>query len=325
MHNPSYHTGIDLYYRPEMSLSEDPGANFSKSPSKPRRFSEKLLASPLAADVTVCGDFEPLPPGNFRRCHRDAYVSAFFAGKLPLAESNGLTWTPEFAETVRYTNASLVDATVAALERPDRIAFSPTSGFHHAAPDGGAGFCTFSGQVLAAAEVLRCTTHRPPCIAWIDLDGHYGNSIPDSGEVYRWVPDVIRHNLNPRGNGAAYLANLAGGLAKIERDILTEKVDMVCIAHGADSHEWDDTHGQLSTAEWLSAGRLAYQAVRRCSEVLGRPVPTVLALFGGYRHDAPESVLELHLASTGVALDVLCGRQYAYAPKVSPRVLRDDA
>ena len=41
-------------------------------------------------------------PGTFKK-----YVDSFFCGKEPLASSNGLKWNSQFADSVRFTNASL--------------------------------------------------------------------------------------------------------------------------------------------------------------------------------------------------------------------------
>ena len=78
---------------------------------------------------------------------------------------------------MRYTNASLYHAIEHAVAHPEQVALSSTSGFHHARPTGGGGFCTFSGQVIAAVKIYR--EHRLVG-AHVDLDGHFGNSIEDS-------------------------------------------------------------------------------------------------------------------------------------------------
>ncbi len=100
------------------------------------------------------------------------YVDAFFAGRRALSESNELTGSEQFADRVRYTNASLYHAIEHAVAHPEQVTFSPTSGFHRARPTGGGGFCTFSGQVIAAVKLFR---ERRLVGAHIDLDGHFGN------------------------------------------------------------------------------------------------------------------------------------------------------
>lgn len=306
-----------VFYRPEMALAaaEEQG-NFSKSPSKPRRFMERLLKSPLAPYVRVEGDFEGVTDAQLRTAHTQEYVEAFFRGEEPYAESNGLRWSEAFAATTRYTSGSLLAATRAALAHPEVPALSPTSGFHHARPDSGEGFCTFSGQVVAALEVYRQQGAR---CAWVDLDGHFGNSIEDSRTFAPDLDQAIPLNLNPAGRGQAYLESLEGQLLRLEQYLLHERVDYVCFAHGADSHEWDDLRGQLSTQQWLLAAEMVYGAIARASARLGRPVPVVMALFGGYRADDPNSVLELHLADLAAALRLLGGAPVRFQPCVQPR------
>ncbi|MBK7583823.1 MAG: hypothetical protein IPI67_26975 [Myxococcales bacterium] len=302
---------LDVYYRPELAAPDARG-NFSKSPTKPRRFVGWLLRSPLAAATHLREDFAPLDRADFLLAHDATYVDAFFAGGEPHATRNGLAWSPAFAESVRFTNGSLAAALRAACDRPSRIALSPTSGFHHARPAGGAAFCTFSGQVIASVSLYR---ERGLSGAWIDLDGHYGNSIEDSRS---FVPDLDRAiplNLNPSGSHGVYLADLERGLAEIEEAVLSGRVHYVAFAHGADSHEDDDLGGQCSTDEWLSASRLVYDAVARFGQRLGRPVPLALALFGGYRSDDAEFVLRLHGADLALGLDVLAGTSLAFDPE----------
>ncbi|MBE7483628.1 MAG: hypothetical protein HS104_27070 [Polyangiaceae bacterium] len=302
---------VDVFYRPEVSAPDARG-NFSKSPTKPRRFVEWLLRSPLAAAVRLREDFAPLGRADFLLGHAPDYVDGFFAGRAPHATSNGLSWSPAFAESLRYTNGSLVAALRAACDRPSRIALSPTSGFHHATPSGGAAFCTFSGQVIASVSLYR---ERRLAGAWIDLDGHYGNSIEDSRGFVPDLDQAIPVNLNPSGAHAAYVADLERGLAEIGDAVLARRVHYIVFAHGADSHEDDELGGQCSTEEWLGASRLVYSAIDRWSQVLGAPVPVALALFGGYRSDDPEFVLRLHGADLAIGLETLTGTRLAFDPE----------
>lgn len=309
---------VHVHYRPELAVAADPAGNFSKSPSKPRRFVEHLNTTVLASHVEFRDDFAPVTEAQLCTAHSERYVRAFFEGNEPLACSNGLSWTADFADSVRYTNGSLLAAVRGALASPERIALSPTSGFHHARPERGGGFCTFSGQVIAALDVYGSSGARG---AWVDLDGHFGNSIEDSR---RYAPELDLAlprdcHLNPGGSGATYLAELRRGLAVITGRLLAGELEYVAFAHGADSHVWDDLGGQCTTAEWLEAARLVYRCVADVSCRLGRPVPLVLALFGGYRDDHPASVLELHCADLAIALRELTGTAVDFEPTVSPK------
>lgn len=310
-HRPS----IRLYYRPEMVLKRDSDNNYSKSPLKPMLFVEFLKKTGLLRHFETLSDWLPFDQKDFLIAHTEPYVRDFFNGKEPLASSNGLTWTAQFADSVRYTNASLYYALQGALDDPGQISFSPSSGFHHATPGKGGGFCTFSGQVIASVRLYR---ERGLSGAYIDLDGHFGNSIEDSRgfvhDLNRAVPPGC--NINPRGMNAAYLRDLRKQLRWLHELLLREKIHYIVYPHGSDSHEWDDLGGQCTTDEWLEASRLVYTMVGEASRSLGRPVPLVLALFGGYREDDYDSVLSLHAADAALCLSILSGHPLHYRPEV---------
>lgn len=314
-----YRGRIQLFYRPEMVLKREPGDNFSKSPLKPRLFLRFLKQKGLLQYFDSSSDWGPFDRPCFLIAHLKRYVDHFFKGIEPLASSNGLLWSKQFADSVRYTNASLYHALASAVKDPATIAFSPSSGFHHATPRAGAGFCTFSGQVIASVKIYR---EHGLSGAYIDLDGHYGNSIEDSrGFVYELNRAVPRGcNVNPRGAHDMYLKDLQTKLGLIRRLLLEGKIHYVVFPHGADSHEWDDLGGQCTTEEWLEASRLVYSMVAEVGRALGRPVPLVLALFGGYREDDYQSVLSLHTADAVLCLSMLCGHDIAYTPEVKEPV-----
>jgi acetoin utilization deacetylase AcuC-like enzyme len=287
--------------------------NYSKSPTKPRRFVEFLSQTPLWRHVQVIADFEPVTRDDLLLAHTPGHVDGFLRGTRPRCESNGLVWSPEFRDSVLWSNGSLVAAIDAAIAQPAVVTMAPVSGFHHARPDSGASFCTFSGQVVAALRTYRRAGVRG---AWLDLDGHFGNSIEDSRS---FAPDLSlaiahSHNVNPGGTGTAYLDDLDKSLALIRRALLAKEIDYVAFAHGADSHMWDQLGRQCTTAQWLTAADRVYamlQEVRR-----ERPVPVTLALFGGYRDDHPASVLGLHAMDLQRCLKYLCGTDVDYTAEV---------
>ena len=296
---------IHVFYRPEQVLAVDSPENFSKSPQKPRLLLEFLSRHGLDRHFVRHDDWLPFQREDFLLAHTPVYVDAFFAGRRPLCESNELTWLEQFADSVRYTNASLYYAIEHAVAHPEQVTFSPTSGFHHARPTDGAGFCTFSGQVIAAVKIFR---ERRLVGAHIDLDGHFGNSIEDSrayvAELSQAIPPGC--NINPTGAHTGYLDSLKEHLADLERRLARGEVHYVVFAHGADSHEDDDLGGQCTTAEWLEASSVVYGMLDRVGLQLRRPVPLTLALFGGYREDNYEAVLRLHTADLIRCLQIVC-------------------
>ena len=79
--------------------------------------------------------------------------------------------------------------------------------------------------------------------------------------------------------------------------ILSNKVHYVVFCHGADSHDEDDLGGQLDTANWLKAAEIFSNWINDVSTKLCKRVPVVLCLFGGYRKDNYDFVLDLHIKS----------------------------
>jgi acetoin utilization deacetylase AcuC-like enzyme len=297
-----------------MVAPHQPG--FSRSPLKPRLFVEHVQARGAGAILELDPHWAAFSKWDFRMAHTDEYVEAFFAGKEPLASSNNLRWSSGFADSVRYTNASLFHAISACVANPRQISFSPTSGFHHATPSRGQGFCTFSGQVIASLKLYRAAGLVG---AYIDLDGHFGNSIEDSREFAADLNKAIprEFNINPEGRHEDYLNDLTEKLESLRTALLKKHVHYVVFCHGADSHEWDDLGGQVTTDEWLRASRCVYTMLRDVADRQG-PVALALSLFGGYREDDYASVLDLHLADLHVALEVLAEREISFVPEVKP-------
>ncbi len=309
-----YKEKINMVYREEMVSDLSVGS--SKSPNKPRYLLDFLYRNRLISNFSLDENWEPFEKEEFYLAHTRQYVDSFFAGKEPFASSNGLYWNSQFADSVRYTNASLFYAIERSFANPEIVQFSPTSGFHHAKPSTGAGFCSFSGQVIASVKLWNKQKLRG---AYIDLDGHYGNSIEDSKVFVRELNKIIPFNINPSGDHKTYIENLVRDLNRLSSEILAGNIDYVVFCHGADSHEWDDLGSQCSTEEWIHCSELVYLMINRVSQKLNRPIPLTLSLFGGYRHDDYNSVLSLHTADLCKCLDILCGQDIRYLPIVQGR------
>jgi acetoin utilization deacetylase AcuC-like enzyme len=304
---------LSTFYNEKMVLKEGE-KNFSKSPQKPKWLLEFLEKNDLLKYLEIHQNFEPFTKEDFYIAHTQNYVDCFFAGKKPLAESNTLEWSPQFAETVQYTNASLYEAIKFALQNPESICFSPVSGFHHAQPMYGMGYCTFSGQVIASVKIFRETGMKG---AYIDLDGHFGNSIEDSRNFVEDLNEAIPKgfgNINPAGVHDIYINHFKKELNILETAILEGQINYLVFCHGADSHEDDDTKGQCNTQEWVMCAEVFYNFVKKIDESLKKPIPLVLCLFGGYRSDDYNSVLGLHAKDLITCLNTLCGQEIHFEP-----------
>lgn len=283
----------------------DVGTNFSKSPQKGKKLLEYWAEMGLSEHIDI-KSFKPFEKRDFLIAHTPAYVNSFFNGVEPLCNSNGLKWSSEFSETLKWNNASLYNAILHATLYPSDVTFSPTAGFHHAQPTGGKGFCSFSGQVIASLKLWRQYGLRG---AYIDLDGHHGNSIDDS---YAYCPDLyeaipLGNNINPDGKGEAYLNNLLESLFELYEQWMEGSLNYIVFCHGADSHIDDDIGGnQCNTTQWLKASEIVYNFAAKTG------IPLTISLFGGYRTDDYQSVLNLHTGDMVKCLNILCGHEIEY-------------
>jgi len=308
-----YEPRLTVVFRPQIVAPARRG--YSRSPCKPALWMQHVRQTPLGEHLDTHADFEPVTTAGLASVHTPSYVDAFVTGNpRALAESSGNGWSTGYRDSVLAKVGALVRATEHAVNTPRRIVVCPTSGDHHAQPASGGGFCPIAGQVIAGLQLFRT---QGIATAWIDTDEHYGNAIPDAAAACPQVGRAIPLNINPTGSGAAYLASLDRGLARVEDALLRGTVGLVCVGHGADSHEWDDLGGSVTTAEWLETARRTYLMVARASQRLGRPVPLVTSFFGGYRDDDYAAVLDLHTADVAIARDVLAQTQTPFVPRVS--------
>ena len=309
---------IKIFYNTKQVLEKKASANFSKSPLKPKLLLEYLVNKDLIKNFTIVNQFNPFNKNDFELAHNKRYVNEFFTG-YGKCNSNGLTWSKQFAESVKYTNASLYEAIKNSIKNPHEISFSPTSGFHHATPTSGRGFCTFSGQVIASIKIYRKFKLSG---AYLDLDGHFGNSIEDSREfckdLNKAVP--INFNINPTGTNDEYVENLEKWLTKTKHAILNNKIHYVVWCHGADSHMDDDLGNQCDTKHWTECSTIFWKWVKEMDTLLGRPLPVSCALFGGYRTDDYTSVLSLHTVDLVNCLTELLNVDVTYEPEITPRI-----
>lgn len=307
---------ITVFYREEQVCQKDiQGKSFSKSPLKPKLLMEYLAENGFADSLNVIGNFRPMGKRDFKLAHTPKYVNNFYAGKGN-CRSNSLPWSRELVESVQYTNSSLYHAIKYACKHPEVMTFSPTSGFHHAGPGSGSGFCTFSGQVIASTKLYR---QKGLVGAYLDLDGHFGNSIGDSKKFVSDLNESIYMNINPRGSHNDYIGDFVSKLSELEEAIRLGLVDYVVWCHGADSHEWDSLGHQCTTEEWIMCSRIFYKTIASLEKELGRHIPVTLSLFGGYRDDDYESVLSLHASDIREGMKILLNKEIDYETKVSPR------
>jgi len=309
---------IVTFFHPFLACEHKADLNYSKSPAKPARLMAYLATKGLADCLEIRDDFPLLEDKDFHLAHTATYVEDFFSGK-GLCESNNLRWSHEFATSVRYTNSSLWAALRNSLCHPAEVSFSPTSGFHHATPERGGGFCTFSGQVIAS---LKAWESFAAVGCYIDLDAHFGNSIEDSR---RFAPDLDQavpkaYHFNGSQTDGEYFAMLETFVrGTLEPALLAGSVQYVVWCHGADSHRDDQLGHQCTTRWWLRCADFFWSWIAEMDAAQGRPVPVSCALFGGYRDDHYNSVLSLHTGDLMSCMRHLLGWDSGYQTEVRAR------
>jgi len=309
---------IHTFFNPRMSLSLEQLKGYTQTPAKPGLMIDYLKSKELSAFFLIDETFAPFTKEDFYIAHTKEMVDDFFdRGKT--RKILHIEWSPEYAESVKYENASLYNSIRYAVQHPEEACFSPSGGFHHASPTRGALFCAFSGQVIASMKIYY---EFGLCGAYIDLDGHYGNSIENSREFVTDIDKAISPvcgNINILSRHQKYIDELKANLEILRQEILNENIQYVVFAHGADSHEWDELASQLTTEEWIECSRIVYSFIKEIQIETGKQLPLILTLFGGYRKDDYNSVLSLHTADLITCLNILCGRDIKYTPEVKPR------
>lgn len=300
---------IKIYYKDEMVCTKHMSKSTSKSPTKPKLVVSKLLE--VAPDHAEIVDFDPLVKTDFEIAHYPEYVNRVFNyNKEGEMLPSSIPWSQELVTSLTYTSASLYNAITNSISNANDLHFAPCSGFHHARPAGGSGFCTFSGQVIASVKVYR-ELGISGC--YLDLDGHFGNSIEDTRSFCSDLNDAIPNgfNFNPDGQNEHYTKHLEYFLyGKLSNAILEGKIGYVVWCHGADSNMSDDLGGQVDTKHWVECSTIFWSWVEYMESKHNIKVPVSFALFGGYRRDAYDSVISLHVS------DIVCGINTCISPDI---------
>lgn len=269
--------------------------SFSQSPLKPYLLMNRIKESDFKDAFEIVDNFSPFKREDFFIAHTEEYVANVF-NKEGNYRSNSLPWSENLVESLTYTNAALYNAMRYAYLNPLELCFAPISGMHHAMPSSGCGFCTFSGQVISSIKLYE---EFGAVSAWFDLDGHYGNSIEDTRAFNTLVDKAIPEycNVNPQGYEESYVENFEMHLELIGEKIKSGEVHYVVFAQGVDSHIEDDLGGSCGTKNWIKCAEQFSVWVNKMEEEIGRSLPVTMVLFGGYRKQDYNAVLDLHIRS----------------------------
>lgn len=279
----------NLFYHPKMSIPLDLLHNtYSKSPAKPGIFVQQLLqiCPELANNIQ---QFSPFNKEQFYQVHAKSWVNEIWAQKGGITWSD-IEWSPEWLQSLQWTNSSLYYAIRSSI-LTGTASIAPVSGMHHASYHKGSGFCTFAGQVLASVKIWQ-EFEKVGC--YLDLDQHFGNSIEDCRPYVDGLNNAIPEwaNWNPIGYNKQYVYNLESFLLKLEQKIYNNECHYLVWCHGADSHKSDDLGGRVDTNHWIQCSKIFFE----WWSDLKRKIPLTTCLFGGYRKNDYQSVINLHLA-----------------------------
>lgn len=321
-----------VYYNPKQVLLDNIEKSKTKSPMKPKLVVEELQRK--FGDLIQIRDYQPYDYEDFLLAHSTAHVNYVYDFNQPgeLLDSD-VPWSENLVESLEYTNACLYNAIKHSVEHNDLV-LAPVAGFHHAQPNNGLGFCTFSGQVIASVKLFREKKLRG---CYLDLDGHFGNSIEDTRKFNYTVNKAIPlgYNFNPNGprsiqyEGDEYVQRVKEFLySDLTLAICNKEIDYVVWCHGADSHIDDDYPGQVNTSQWLECSKNFFEWVKFMKENHHINVPVTMCLFGGYRHDDYQSVISLHCGEMAMGMEILCDKtlneKYEVNYKPHPRHLKGE-
>lgn len=254
--------------------------SYSKSPLKPA-----LLARRIALDEAfeIQGGFAPISVDELKLTHDPAHIDALMVG----AKANGFgNRSIKEMNAIRYTAGNLL----AAARHPGDVAWSLTSGFHHAHADECGGFCTIEALTLVA-ELM----HEEGCIRTliVDEDAHFPDGCVAQIERNR-MHEYCRIIQSRHTHGS-------NRLDLFERQVLSNLEDfnpgLVIYQSGGDNWVCDPLGGSLTIQEMYLRDLIVFQATKE------RGIPIVVNLAGGYADDY-EHTLRIHM-NTGEAMKAI--------------------
>ncbi len=241
----------------------------------------------------------PAKPGQLALAHDPAYVARALELRLGDEEVRriGLPRTEQVIRRARLAAAGTTLAARLALEAG--IACNGAGGSHHAAREGGAGYCVFNDVAVAAASLLAEGVVRRVLV--IDADVHQGDG---TAAIFADDPRAFTLSIHAEKNfparkrrsdldvaladgvmDAAYLEAFA---AALDAAFAAFAPDLAFYNAGVDAHA-NDRLGRLALSDGglRARDRLALAACR------ARGTPVVGVLGGGYAAD-PAVVAERH-------------------------------
>ena len=205
---------ITFFTEKQVCSAKIDATSTSRSPQKPSLLIKRMKQNGYIKMLDIVEKFEPVSRKDFLLAHTKEYVDNVFNKKGNYG-SNMLPWSENLIKSLPYTTGSLYQAKKYAIQNPENVCFAPVSGMHHACPERGLGFCTFSGQVISAIKIYQ--EFGKSC-AYFDLDGHFGNSIEDTRNFNPLLDEAIPLgcNINPDDENDVKKHYLEDAIASLE-------------------------------------------------------------------------------------------------------------
>lgn len=266
-------------------------SGFVGSPSdrKPGLVAEALRLTPWPLELVAP---EPTPVEEVFRVHDPSYVEDV----LKLRRRNGFgSMSSSVARSVLYTCGACHDSAVVALK--EGVSASLTSGFHHAGPAAGRGFCTFNGLMITVSRLFALG--RASRVAIVDGDFHYGDGTQAIIDQHELADRVLHVSFGKDFRTPEHAEEYLDAVRALREPLATFKPDLILYQAGADVHRDDPYGGVLTTGQM----RQRDQALFAIAHDLGIPLTWNLA--GGYQVEPDGSiprVVALHLDTFEQAL-----------------------
>lgn len=251
---------VTVFFTPDQVFGEAEGLELGA-------YKSRLVNNLIERDAPRPEPIEPVAQSLLYQVHDKNYVDGVFSGETP----NGFrTRDPNHLLAIRHAVGNYLAATNHAMTDDSRVAFSLTSGFHHAGFDGGWGYCTFNALILAA-EVHA----KGKRVLVLDGDAHFGDGCASIIDRLELANIDYRHR----------------ELWPFE-EIYTNEYDLVLYQAGADDLKADlYGEGRLSLDEFKERDR---RVSRACKE---SGTPLVVNLAGGYGAPTRKMTCMAHLST----------------------------
>ncbi len=283
---------IPVFYTDKQTA---PAQGYSPSAAKPAQVVAEWQRLGLPVDVR---GFTPATFAALCRAHDPDYVRGVLSGR----EENGFgTRDLAVAASLPYTSGSMLAAAREALSN-GRVAVSPTSGFHHAGYDMGAGFCTFNGLAVTACALLDEGVER---VGILDCDQHYGDGTDEILSALDLREQVAHHTIGRHGYRAGDADKCFMRIAGTLQGWKKQGVKVVLYQAGADPHVNDPLGGFLTTEELRERDALVFDLCKSLK------LPVAWNLAGGYQRDAEGTIAPVLAVHTNTMRE--CVRVYGGA------------